>query len=67
MHSVQRIEDMIFFSIEGVAHSQNKPNAIMTNQGGNKAQVRKREPAIPDNPTPSLNWRELTTRRDSTS
>src|ERR1700733_81755 len=50
------IEDATFFSIEGVAHSLNKPNAIMTTKGGSKAAHKgKCEPAIPDNPAPTTN------------
>src|ERR1700721_192504 len=50
------IEDATFFSMDGVAHSLNKPNAIMTTKGGSKAAHNgKCEPAIPDNPAPTTN------------
>src|SRR5271166_4948400 len=49
------VEDVILFSGDGVGHSMNRPNAIMTTQGGSRAHIRKCDPAIPDNPAPSRN------------
>src|ERR1700756_3911597 len=48
-------EDVILFSVDGVACSLNKASAIMTAQGGSRAHIRKCEPAIPDNPAPTRN------------
>src|ERR1035438_6886481 len=49
------IEDVILFLGDGVGHSLNRPNAIMTTQGGSRAHIRKCEPAIPDSPAPTRN------------
>jgi hypothetical protein len=49
------IEDVILFFSQGVADLLNRPNAIMTRQGGSRAHIRKCEPAIPDNPAPTRN------------
>src|ERR1035438_7359964 len=49
------IEDVILFLGDGVGHSLNRPNAIMTKQGGSRVQVRKCEPTIPDSPAPARN------------
>src|SRR6202008_3091865 len=47
------IEDVILFSVDGVACSLNRPSAIMTAQGGSRAHIRECEAAIPDNPAPT--------------
>ena len=49
------IEDVILYSGDGVGHSLKRPNTIITRQGGSRANIRKREPAIPDSPAPIRN------------
>src|SRR5258705_10781325 len=43
------------FSVDGDAHSLNRPNAIITTQGGSTAHGRKCEPVNPDSPAPTRN------------
>ena len=47
------------FPRTGVADSLNKPSASMTIQGGNRAQVLKFEPAIPDRTAPPRNAHQM--------
>jgi hypothetical protein len=49
------IEGVILFSGDGVGHSLKRPNAIMTTQGGSRAQIGECEPAKPDSPAPTRN------------
>jgi hypothetical protein len=47
------IEKVIVFSNDGSGHSLNISNAVMTILKGSRTEVRKSEPALPDNPPPT--------------
>src|ERR1700685_3132734 len=49
------IEDVILFSSDGVATLLNRPNAIITAQGGSRVHIRKCEATIPDRAAPTRN------------